>query len=92
MSDSTFCTVVIPTSEKAAANEIYPVYFMVGLSATGQAPATHYVASGAFDNSEITEMVTHVPAGWKFDFGNDMNGALAAEGLQYIRPPEPDAP
>jgi len=84
MSD-VFCTVVIPANEKATANEIYPVYFMVGLSATGQAPATHYVSSGAFANPEITEMVTHVPSGWVFDFGNDMPGALAALGLKFVQ-------
>ena len=83
MSD-TFCTVIIPASEQAAAHETYPVYFVVGLSATGEEPATHYVSSGAFANSEMTEMVTHIPQGWAFDFGNDLPGALAAAGLQTL--------
>ena len=86
MSDGyTFATCVIPDSEKAAAQETYPAYFVVGLSADGSAPATHWVTSGALDNAEITEMVTHFPAGWKFDFGNDLSGALANWGLQPVQ-------
>ena len=89
MSDYTFCTVAIPDSEKAAAQVTYSAYFVVGLSASGQAPATHWVTSGALDNAEITEMVTHFPAGWKFDFGNDLSGALANWGLMAVQVEQP---
>lgn len=89
MSDYTFCTVAIPDSEKAAAQEIYPAYFVVGLSADGSAPATHWVTSGALDNSEINAMVLKIVNGWRFDFGNDFQGALAAWGLQPVQVEQP---
>ena len=86
MSD-TFCTVIIPASEQATAHETYPVYFMVGLSSDGKAPATHYVSSGAFSRTEINDMVTRYDQGWRCDFTRELSDALDTAGLKMIVPP-----
>lgn len=66
-------------------------FFTTGLSAAGEAPATNFMSSGPFDNSELDAIVnTHT---WpkKMYFGQDWQAAAAAEGLQIVQEPAADA-
>ena len=93
MSDnSTNVTIIIAAEDQAAAQaDLGPDFFIAPASPSGVAPATHFFSSGWFLNTEIdriTDVVT-----WKKKIRSpDWQVALAGEGLQIIRPPEPDAP
>lgn len=89
MSNDVFCSVLIPASQQAAAQVKYPAYFVVGVSETGAAPATHFVSSGAFANDEMNEMVLNITNGWQFDFGRDLSAALANWGVQFVPTEQP---
>lgn len=69
MADYTYATVV--ASNQTLAQRYYPGYFSFGLSASGQAPATHWLTSGPFGNDELDTLANG--AGWVsgIAFGND---------------------
>ena len=81
----TFATVIIPAESQAAAQADLSEYqFTVPLSADGNAPATHWMSSGAWSNEQL-ELICNTAA-WprKVYFGQDWAGAVAAEGLTQV--------
>lgn len=91
MSDSwTFATLAIAAADQAAAQAQYPDYFNAAASETGNAPATHYVTSGPFDNSELAGIMNSNAWPKRVAFGNDAQQGLAALGLQLITTPTED--
>ena len=88
MAGYTFASICLADADKAAAQAEFPAYFQVGASASGQAPATHWVSSGAFENDELDTIVNDANWHKRVKFGNDLQGALAAWGLQLVQAPE----
>lgn len=85
MSNFTFATVIIAAQDQAAAQaDMGQGFFTTGLSATGEAPATNFMSSGPFDNSELDAIVNTYTWPKKMYFGQDWQAALDAEGLGLV--------
>jgi len=60
---STNCTVIVTAENKQAMLDLLtvegvtPELFTVGLSETGQEPATHYISTGYFYNEELNRII-----------------------------------
>lgn len=78
----TFATVIIPAASQAAAQIDLPGLFTAAYTTnpTGVPPATHYVASGHFYNTELDLVVNEAPWPKVVKFG-DASAALAELGL-----------
>ena len=87
MSNYTFATVAIAAADQAAAQEQYQAYFNTGASETGEAPATHYVTSGPFDNVELAAIMNSQDWPKRVAFGNDAQQGLAQLNLILITEP-----
>ena len=86
MSNFTFATVLIAAADQAQAQaDLGDGFFTTPLSATGEAPATNFMSSGPFDNSEMDKICNEVAWPKKVYFGQDWQAAVAAEGLQIIQ-------
>lgn len=87
----TFSTVIIAAQDQAAAQaDMGDGFFTTGLSATGEAPATNFMSSGPFDNSELDAIVNTYTWHKKVYFGQDWQAALDAEGLKLVTEPVSD--
>ena len=87
MTDYTFAIVAVSAADQAAAKEQYPDYFNAGASETGEAPATHYVTSGPFDNVELAAIMNLNDWPKRVAFGNDAQQGLAQLGLVLVQAP-----
>ena len=88
MSENTAATVIIAAADQAQAQaDMGDGFFTVGLSATGEAPATHFMSSGFFLNEELDAIVNTYTWPKKIYFGQDWQAALAAQGLQLVQEP-----
>jgi hypothetical protein len=87
MSNYTFATVAVAASDQAAAQASYPEYFHTGASETGEAPATHYVTSGPFDNVELAAILNSQDWPKRVAFGQDAQAGLAQLGLVLVSEP-----
>ena len=85
MSTFTHATVIVADADKAeAVSDLGEGFFATALSADGTEPATHWMSSGPFDNSELDRIVNTYTWPKKVYFGQDWQAALTAEGLQLI--------
>ena len=82
---STFATVIIPAASQAAAQVYLPGSFSAAYTTdpTGVPPATHYVASGHFYNTELDLVVNAAPWPKVVKFG-DASAALAELGIVAV--------
>ena len=80
----TFATVAVAAADQAAAQASYPEYFHTGASETGEAPATHYVTSGPFDNVELATILNSQDWPKRVAFGSDFQTGLAQLGLVLV--------
>ena len=83
---STFATVVIPSESQAAAHADLPGHFTSAYAADAAGPATHYVSSGFFFNSELDMIVNEAEWPRRVRFG-DAAVALAELGLVPVVEP-----
>jgi hypothetical protein len=85
MSNFTFATVIIADADKAQAQaDMGDGFFTVALSADGTEPATHWMSSGPFDNTELDNAVNVYEWPKRIYFGDDWQAAIAAEGLVVV--------
>lgn len=83
--DYTFASVIVADSDKATAQaEMGEGLFTCPLSASGAAPATHWLSSGPFNNEEMNTIVNVAKWSKKVYFGGDWEAAIANEGLQKV--------
>ena len=87
----TFATVAIAAADQSAAQAQYPDYFNTGASETGEAPATHYVTSGPFDNVELAAIMNSTDWPKRVSFGADAQAGVAQLGLVLIIKPAIDS-
>jgi hypothetical protein len=81
----TFATVIIADDFKAQAQADLSEYqFTAPLSATGEAPATHWMSSGAWDNAQLDFIVNQAEWPSKVYFGDSWQAAVEAEGLMPV--------
>ena len=92
MSKYTFASVIIPDSAKEQAQADLSEYqFTAPLSPTGEAPATHWMSSGPWDDAQLQFIVNEATWPYKVYFGTDWQAAVAAEGLMpVVEKPEPE--
>lgn len=83
---STFATVVIPSESQAAAQADLPGHFTAAYAADSTGPATHYVSSGHFFNTELDMIVNEATWQKVVRFG-DAAVALADLGLVPVLDP-----
>lgn len=87
MSGFTYASVIIADADVAAAKEHFGEgYFSVPLSTDGVAPATHWMGSGPWDNTELDYVVNESNWSVKMRFGADWQAALGAFNLKVIVP------
>ena len=86
--DYTFATVIIAAADQAKAQaDLGEGFFVTALSATGEAPATNFMSSGAFNNAEMNFICNLSAWDKKVYFGQDWQAAITAEGLQLVVEP-----
>lgn len=86
----TYATVIVTAADQQAAQaDLGDGFFNTALSASGADPATHYMSSGPFNNSEMDLIVNESQWTKRVYFGQDWVAALDAEHLRVIVPPEP---
>lgn len=84
--DYTFATVTIAAADQAQAQaDMGPGFFVTALSATGEAPVTHFMSSGAFNNDELDTVVNAAAWARKVYFGQDWQAAIEKENLQLVQ-------
>lgn len=85
MSDYTFASVLISAADRQQAQaDLGDGFFNTPLSPTGEAPATNFMSSGPFDNSELNIVVNTAIWPKRVYFGQDWQAAISAEGLQMM--------
>jgi len=85
MSSYTFASAIIADADKAAAQADLSEYqFTAPLSPTGEAPATHWMSSGPWDDTQLEFIVNEATWPSKVYFGTDWQAAVAAEGLMPV--------
>ena len=62
-------------------------HFATGLSADGLEPATHYIASGFFNDEELNVLLNS-DIEWKVRFGKESSEFIEEEGLKMVTPTE----
>lgn len=81
----TFATVIVNAVDQAQAQaDLGSGFFTVGLSQDGTAPATHYMSSGPFDNTELDFIANQATWTNTIKFGNDWQGAVNDLGLIVV--------
>lgn len=83
---STFATVIVATADQAAAQADLPGHFTAAYAADSTGPATHYVSSGHFFNTELDMIVNEAEWPKLVRFG-DAGTALAGLGLVPVLDP-----
>lgn len=83
---STFATVVIPSESQAAAQADLHGHFTAAYAADAAGPATHYVSSGFFFDTELDMIVNEAEWTKRVRFG-DAVVALADLGLVPVVEP-----
>lgn len=83
---STFATVIVAAADQAAAQADLPGHFTSAYAADAAGPATHYVSSGFFFNSELDMIVNDAEWPKRVRFG-DAAVALADLGLVPVLDP-----
>lgn len=83
---STFATVIVAAADQAAAQADLPGHFTSAYAADAAGPATHYVSSGFFFNSELDMIVNEAEWPKRVRFG-DAAVALADLGLVPVVEP-----
>ena len=83
---STFATVVIPSESQAAAQADLPGHFTSAYAADAAGPATHYVSSRFFFDTELDFVCNEVTWPKVVKFG-DASAALAELGLVPVVEP-----
>ena len=58
-------------------------HFTTGLSVNGSEPATHYIASGFFNDEELNVLLNS-DIDWKIRFGKEPSIFIEEEGLKMI--------
>jgi hypothetical protein len=87
--NSTYATVVIEAEYQAAAQaDMGEGFFVAGFSADGSAPATSYISSGWFLNSELDFIVNDATWPKQVFFGNDLQSVLTQLNLVPVIEPE----
>lgn len=81
---STFATVIVAAADQAAAQADLPGHFTSAYAADAAGPATHYVSSGFFFDTELDMIVNEAEWPRKVYFGQDWQAAVAAEGLKML--------
>ena len=90
MSSSTQATVLILDADKSAAQADLSEYqFTTPLSATGEAPATHWMSSGWWYDEELDNIVNVFTWPKQIYFGSDWQAAIEKAGLMVVVPEEP---
>ncbi len=83
--NSTQATVIIADADKAQAQADLSEYqFTVPLSASGEAPATNWMSSGWWYDSQLNDIVNVFTWPKQIYFGSDWQSAIAQAGLQVI--------
>ena len=90
MTTSTFATVAVPAADQAAAQADMPGFFVAPFTTdpAGAPPATHFVSTGHFFDSELDFIVNDAAWPRQVRFG-PADAALAAMGLVAVRDEEP---
>ena len=86
----TYATVIVEAKNQAKAQKIAgDDTFVYELSADGTAPATHFLSSGPFDNSQLEAFID---SSWKqiIRFGNEPLLVMEKEGFQPVQVEEPE--
>ena len=83
---STFATVIIPAESQAAAQADLPGHFTAAYAADSTGPATHYVSSGFFFDTELDMIVNEAEWPRRVRFG-DAVVVLADLGLVPVVEP-----
>ena len=83
---STFATVIVAAADQAAAQADLPGHFTSAYAADAAGPATHYVSSGFFFDSELDMIVNEAEWPKRVRFG-DAVAALADLGLAPVVEP-----
>ena len=79
----TFATLVVSAEHQLAAKELLSSdYFNLGLSSDGTSPATHYITSGPFDNTELNKALNQSLVQFWVSFGPEPD----FNGLQQVVP------
>ena len=95
----TYATIVIGNEDREQAQaDLGSGFFNTGLSQSGEAPATHWLSSGPFDNTELNIIVnkmkpvttetgtTYEPITWNYviSFGQDWQGFINTLDLKMV--------
>lgn len=83
---STFATVIVAAADQAAAQADLPGHFTAAYAADSTGPATHYVSSGFFFDTELDMIVNEAEWPKRVRFG-DAAAALAGLGLVPVIDP-----
>lgn len=83
---STFATVIVAAADQAAAQADLPGHFTAAYAADAAGPATHYVSSGHFFNTELDMIVNEAEWPKRVRFG-DAVVVLADLGLVPVVEP-----
>lgn len=87
--DYTIATVIIAEEDKVQAQtDIGAGFFTAPLSSTGMLPATHFVSTGHFYNSELDKICNTTTWPKKVYFGPNYEAALQSENLKLIQSTE----
>ena len=81
---STYATVAVPAENLTEAQEQFPSFFTAAMSPTGEAPATHFVSSGYYLDTELDVLVNDVTWPRRVVFG-DTQEALVKLGLMAVQ-------
>lgn len=85
MADYTFASVIVSAADRQQAQaDLGDGFFNTSLSPTGEAPATNFMSSGPFNNSELNIVVNTASWPKKVYFGQDWQAAISAEELQMV--------
>ena len=81
---STYATVAVPAENLAEAQAQFPGFFTAAMSADGTAPATHFVSSGYYLDTELDVLVNDVTWPRRVVFG-DTQAALVKLQLMTVQ-------
>jgi len=86
MTTSTYATVCVAAADLSAAQAQFPDFFTAPMSPDGTAPATHYLSSGFYFDTELDTLVNEVTWPRRVVFG-DTQTALSKLGLVLVQEP-----
>ena len=86
--DFTFVTIIIEDQYRASAQPtLGQGFFTVGLSESGQSPATHWMSSGPFNNDELDKICNQTAWPYLIKFGQDWQSAISTFSLKIVEIP-----